>query len=171
MVADRNALTASAVRGLALFRGRAQCVSCHEIGKKSALFTDEGFHISPTGIPPAATAELGALAGKVMKLRNDTSADSRAALEGLIATDSRIAALGRFIVTQDPRDIGHFKTPSLRNVALTAPYMHDGSVATLEDAVDLELYGRGKAVKYPIVLTTTEKKDLAEFLRALTSNP
>jgi cytochrome c peroxidase len=69
----------------------------------------------------------------------------------------------------NPADIGQFKTPSLRNVALTAPYMHDGSVATLEEAVELELYGRGNSLAYPISLTAKEKDDLIAFLLALTS--
>jgi cytochrome c peroxidase len=90
-------------------------------------------------------------------------------LERLVATDPGIAALGRFVATLNPADIGRFKTPSLRNVALTAPYMHDGSVATLEEAVDLELYGRGATLSYPIALTLDEKHDLVEFLRSLTS--
>jgi cytochrome c peroxidase len=68
-----------------------------------------------------------------------------------------------------PVDIGKFKTPSLRNVAVTAPYMHDGRVDTLDQALDLELYGRGKALNYPIVLTVSERQDLLEFLRSLTS--
>jgi len=57
----------------------------------------------------------------------------------------------------------------LRNIALTAPYMHDGSVGTLQDAVELELYGRGSTLNYPIALTADEKRDLIEFLRALSS--
>lgn len=66
----------------------------------------------------------------------------RSQLERLIATEVNVAELGRFVVRLDPRDIGKFKTPSLRNVAATAPYMHDGSVKSLDDAVDQELYGR-----------------------------
>jgi cytochrome c peroxidase len=89
-------------------------------------------------------------------------------LENLIATDKEVAALGRFIVTLNPADIGLFKTPSLRDVALTAPYMHDGSVATLKEAVELGLYGRGNSLAYPIALTATEKSDLIAFLQALT---
>jgi cytochrome c peroxidase len=87
-------------------------------------------------------------------------------LERLLATDAQVAALGRFVVTLDPADIGKFKTPSLRNVALTAPYMHDGSVGTLAEAVELELYQRGN-VTYPIILTRDERADLIEFLQSL----
>jgi cytochrome c peroxidase len=86
----------------------------------------------------------------------------------LIATDADIASLGRFVATLDPRDIGRFKTPSLRNVALLGPYMHDGSIATLPQAIEIELYRRGSA-NYPLVLTADERGDLLEFLRALSS--
>jgi len=90
-----------------------------------------------------------------------------ALLETAIASRAEIAALGRFLVTLDPGDIGRFKTPSLRHAASTAPYMHDGSVATLEEAIGLELYNRGAALNYPIVVTAEEKQDLLAFLRSL----
>jgi cytochrome c peroxidase len=163
---DRAALSAGAVRGLELFRGRAQCASCHLIGQSSALLTDGQFHIAPAGLPRTVTDNLPALANKVIRAADATN---RAELEGLIATDVDVAALGRFIVTRKPADIGKFKTPSLRNVALTAPYMHDGSVKTLAEAVDLELYSRGAGLSYPIALTVSERQDLSEFLQALTS--
>ncbi len=80
---------------------------------------------------------------------------------------------GRFAVTRVEEDRGAFKTPSLRNVALTAPYMHDGSVPTLEQVVDL--YDRGGDVReglsdriLPLELTTPEKADLVAFLQSLT---
>ena len=72
-------------------------------------------------------------------------------------------------MTKDPVDIGRFKTPSLRNVALTAPYMHDGSIPTLEEAVEREVYYRGLSTSRPLILTPAEKADLIEFLKALTS--
>jgi cytochrome c peroxidase len=79
---------------------------------------------------------------------------------------------GRYAVTHDPGDRGAFKTPTLREVARTAPYMHDGSLQTLEDVV--EHYDRGggpnptldPALK-PLHLTAPEKRALVAFLRAL----
>ncbi len=68
-----------------------------------------------------------------------------------------------------PKDIGLFKTPSLRNVALTAPYMHDGSVRTLTEAVDAEIYYRSIQSERPLMITPEEKSDLIEFLDSLTS--
>ena len=87
----------------------------------------------------------------------------------MITDDPRIAALGRFTATQNPADIGQFKTPSLRNVALTAPYMHDGSIQTLPEVIGTELYVRGAAISYPIVLTQSEQQDLLAFLQASSS--
>lgn len=81
--------------------------------------------------------------------------------------------LGRFAVTNKNSDRGRFKTPSLRNVALTAPYMHDGSLATLEDVIDFYNRGGGRNPQLdesmaPLNLTSDDKKDLVAFLKALT---
>ena len=79
---------------------------------------------------------------------------------------------GRFIVTRNAKHIGAFKTPTLREVARTAPYMHDGSIATLEDVV--AFYDRGGASNpflspqlAPLRLTHAEKRALVAFLRTL----
>jgi cytochrome c peroxidase len=162
--ANLNAMSAAAVRGLQLFRGRAQCATCHAIGATSALLTDEGFHASPVALPEAVLKQLGALTDRVSALHGQPEG----ALNVLIASDSNIAALGRFLVTLDPKDIGRFRTPSLRNVAIKAPYMHDGSVESLAKAVDLELYSR-TSQNYPLVLTEDERAELLAFLQALTS--
>lgn len=162
---DAKAMSPAGIRGLALFRDRAQCVGCHEIGAAWSLFTDGRFHPSPVQIPPSALANLGKLTERVSAMRRQGNLD---ALSALIATDRDAAELGRFVVTLDPKDIGLFKTPSLRNVAVTGPYMHNGSVASLAEAVDLELYGRSTQ-KYPLELTEDERSDLLEFLRALSS--
>lgn len=163
---DGSAMSAQAVRGFKLFKGRGGCVACHSIGKDSSLLSDQQFHMAARGLPAAATENLAELARKVVIAKQ--SANNRE-LETLIATDRNIAALGRFVATLEPSDIGKFKTPSLRNVALTGPYMHDGSVNTLDEAVDLELYSRG-VVAHPIILTRSEKSDLVEFLIALSSS-
>ena len=80
---------------------------------------------------------------------------------------------GRFAVTKDPKDKGAFKTPTVRNVAYTAPYMHDGSLATLEEVV--EWYDKGGHANpnlsdkiKPLKLTDQEKADLVAFMRACT---
>lgn len=95
----------------------------------------------------------------------------RDALDGLVSVDADIAGLGRFVVTLAPADIGAFKTPSLQAVGATAPYMHDGSIATLDEALDRELYYRGRDLGYPVVVSVTERADLLAFLRAVGEVP
>jgi cytochrome c peroxidase len=162
---DKNALSNAAVRGLALFRGRAQCSGCHTIDPTDALFSDGEFHPSPVRLRDSTLARLGSLARQVATLRQSGQID---ALNALITTDRDISALGRFVVTLNPDDIGRFKTPSLRNVALNGPYMHDGSVKTLPEAVEIELYSRSTH-NYPLVLTEDERADLLAFLNELSS--
>ena len=84
--------------------------------------------------------------------------------------------VGRFNVSKNPSDIGAFKTPGLRHVTQTKPYMHDGSQATLEEVV--EFYNRGGDVAdnrspfiTPLELNSTEKKELVEFLKSLEGKP
>lgn len=80
---------------------------------------------------------------------------------------------GRQRITLDPADRGRFKTPTLRNIALTAPYMHDGSMATLEEVIDhFDAGGLPDPNKDPLMiplqLTPEQKHELAAFLRSLT---
>jgi cytochrome c peroxidase len=89
-----------------------------------------------------------------------------------VGTDKPEPDAGRIAVTKDPKDWGAFKTPTLREVAHTAPYMHDGSLKTLDDVV--EFYNKGgipnrnldNRIK-PLHLTAQDKKDLVAFLNAL----
>ncbi len=90
-----------------------------------------------------------------------------------VGMDKPEADLGRYNVTHDPKDKGRFKTPGLRNVALTYPYLHDGSEATLLDVV--ELYDKGgidnpnlDPLMLPLGLSAEEKLALVAFLEALT---
>jgi cytochrome c peroxidase len=101
------------------------------------------------------------------------------------ATSYPAGAAGLYEVTHNPHDVGKFRAPTLRNVAVTAPYMHDGSVPTLEDVVEHYNAGgrtitsgphagvgadnpnKSDLIK-PLHLTDREKKDLIEFLRSLT---
>lgn len=158
---DSTALSAAQIRGLDLFEGRARCAACHTIGKENALLTDHEFHTIGIG---QARLQSG-LADKTTRLVRLSPAER----DRSITSDPEVAALGRFSVTLKPGDIGRFRTPTLRNVALTAPYMHDGSVPTLAEAVEREVYYRGLEAGRPLVLTPQEKADLVAFLEALTS--
>ncbi len=158
---EAGALPADAQRGFAIFTGKGGCVSCHAIGETSALLTDNLMH--NTGVSAAAVARDGdgiKIAGRATGTTIDfASAGDR----------------GRHEVTQDPADLYRFRTPTLRNVALTAPYMHDGSHATLEDVV--RFYNRGggananldPAIK-PLGLDDREVSDVVAFLRSLTGD-
>lgn len=165
---DKNAMSPSAVRGLEVFRLKGRCVDCHTIGQTSAIFTDNKFH------------NLGVGFNKIQENLMDivdaygTKKESEKELDTKILTSSRISELGRFVVTMDPSDIGRFKTPSLRNVAVTGPYMHDGSMDSLEEVVDF--YNQGGEDNSmldggirPLRLTEREKADLVEFMKTLTS--
>jgi cytochrome c peroxidase len=92
---------------------------------------------------------------------------------GVAFRDGKYLDAGRFDVSHAEADMGAFRTPGLREVARTAPYMHDGSIGTLEDVV--EYYNRGgnmnprlDSVLRPLHLTPAEKANLVAFLRVLT---
>lgn len=88
--------------------------------------------------------------------------------------DGTLSDIGRYEVTQKEEDKGAFKTPSLRNIALTAPYMHDGGLKTLKDVIDFYIGAgnsnewRDKDLKELDHLSGQERKDLEEFLISLT---
>lgn len=132
---DKDAMSPAAVRGLALFNGKGNCLTCHT----GFNFTDESYHNLGVGM-------------------------------GAAEPD-----LGRFAVTKAESEKGAFKTPTLRNVSQTPPYMHDGSEPTLRSVVDF--YNRGgrpnpnlaKEIK-PLGLTTQEVADLVMFMEALTAD-
>jgi cytochrome c peroxidase len=165
---DATALTDVEKAGFALFAGRARCVACHPVGERSALLTDHGFHNTGVGWRAAfaapARTRVELIPGVVAELDRKT-------VESFSEPPPK--DVGRYEITLDPRDRWAYKTPSLRNVALTAPYMHDGSLPTLEAVV--EFYDRGgvdnpdkSPLIVPLGLSPEERRALAAFLRALT---
>jgi cytochrome c peroxidase len=157
-----SALSNGAQRGLALFRGQAGCASCHRLDDTPALLADHDFHGAGVG--------LEVYRARLPEIIKRIGAMSPTQLGELVTRDPAIAELGRFVATRNAADIGKFKTPSLRNVALTAPYMHNGSVPTLEAAVDHELYYRSLVEGRALFLSPEEKSDLIEFLGTLTED-
>lgn len=154
---ETSALSLSARRGLDLFRGEAGCSQCHALDRAQA---QASFHSAGIGLS-AISDRLAAVSDRLASWRGD--------LDELIAADTDVAALGRFVVTRDPRDIGAYRTPELRNVARTAPYMHDGSVPTLVEAVEREVaYRAPRDARGAAALTAIDRADLVEFLKALT---
>jgi cytochrome c peroxidase len=161
---DHTTLSESAERGLGIFKRKGNCLVCHEISWNNALFTDNRFYNIGVGFKHL-TPVLEDFLAAVNEGKNS---------DDFPLTTLQRSELGRFDVTRDPTDIGKFKTPTLRNIALTAPYMHDGSIKTLEEVI--EHYDKGGDKNrfidtkiFPLHLTQQEKVDLLEFMRSLTS--
>lgn len=160
-----TALAPAARRGWQLFDQRAHCTRCHVVDAddEHPLLTDHEFHSLAVGFG-AVARELPQLTRRLVGLHR-----GERPLSGDVLRDPAVAQLGRFVITLDPHDVAAFKTPGLRDVARTAPYMHDGSVATLGDAVELEVYARDPDGRPPI-LTPVERADVVAFLEALTGD-
>jgi cytochrome c peroxidase len=167
---DRAALSPSAERGFRLFAGKAGCASCHAIEDDHALFTDHDYH--NTGI--GAGRERESPAGVRVEIAPGQFVTvERKALDAV--SEPAQADLGRFEVTGAPADRSAYKTPGLRDVALTAPYMHDGSIATLAEVV--RFYDRGGRPNlgldprlHPLGLAESDVADLVAFLESLTGS-
>lgn len=158
---DKTALSPRALLGLGIFRGKGRCAECHLLTGTPAMLTDHGYHRTGVGLDAIASDLPNLTEGVIQRSLQGAAIGDR------VATHADEAQLGRFNVTRDPADIGLFRTPSLRDVSHTAPYMHDGSVATLEDAIDREVYYRSLQSGHPLQLTVEERKDLKAFLQAL----
>ena len=171
---DQNALNASEQAGFAVFAGKARCIACHAVGERHALFSDARFHNTGIGwarrkgvAPELSRRYVVQLApGVVTEMREHELANVSEPLP-----DDE----GRFEVTRNAAERWAYRTPSLRNVAITGPYMHDGSLATLEAVIEYYQHGGidnpGKdQLVQPLQLSTEEKRDLAAFLRSLTGD-
>ncbi len=171
---EADALTPAQKRGLDLFVNKGRCVSCHVIEQTQALFTDDRFHNIGVGINHIQP-DVPDLAREFIRAEATASE-----VDARVLTDKRTSELGRLVVTRGFDDIGAFKTSTLRNVAVTAPYMHDGSLETLRDVV--VHYNNGGVTNEgdpvndflsggirPLDLTDTEIDDLVAFMEALTS--
>lgn len=164
---DEKALNESQRRGWVLFLGRARCGSCHTYDPARPLFGDNRFHNTGVG---ARKQDFNQLATRAA----GSAAGDKAEIDKL-ALETDYSELGRFLVTQKRGDIGAFKTPFLRDVLLTGPYMHDGSLETLWDVV--QFFNKGgernpfldEGMK-PLGLTAGEIDDLVNFLGSLTSD-
>ncbi|WP_455279088.1 cytochrome-c peroxidase [Cupriavidus necator] len=170
--AGQQSLSTQEVNGLRLFIGKAQCATCHN----GPLLTDHAFH--NTGIPPREPArpDRGRAPATAKVLADEFNCLSR-------YSDAPAQACQElsFMATDEPGMEGAFKTPSLRNVALRAPYMHAGQLATLDEVVshyvrspaaavghsELAKGGSGEAGRKPIRLTEEEMRDVVAFLGTL----
>lgn len=158
---DKSALDAEQIRGLELFRGKANCIACHD----GAVLSDGKLHA--TGVE------------EIEPLSRDSD---RIATRHFFAKDAgykeyRIDAdYGRELISKSVEDRFKFKTPSLREIAETAPYMHNGALITLEDVVDFYDRGGGNLpnkdrLMKPLRLGDEEKAALIAFLESLSGDP
>ena len=157
---DRDALSPAAQRGWALFSGKAGCIRCHE----GPLFADQRFHA--LGVPRLPQADAHVLLQVTARWQNLQRGVSR---EQYASGDDD---LGLEYLTRDARDRGKFRTPSLRELRHTAPYMHNGAFATLREVVDFFDRGGGDtptkpAWLQPLGLSDDDKRDLVAFLESL----
>ena len=156
----------AAKRGLSIFFGKGSCNVCH-VG---AAFTNGEFH--DTGIPFFIEP------GRVDPGRHEGIKRLLSSKFNLLGTYNddrgRASATSTKHVVLEHRNFGEFKTPSLRNLALTAPYMHNGRLATLRDVVQHysnispdRLHSDGEAILKPLKLSEREAQDLVAFLESL----
>ena len=171
---ETDALTEEQKKGFDLFVNEGRCVSCHRIEQTQAVFTDNRFHNIGVGVNRIQD-DIGPLVKAFLEADYTLSE-----VDVKILGDPRTSELGRFAITHDFDDIGAFKTPTLRNVAATAPYMHDGSLKTLREVV--EHYNNGGVTPAdapvndflsggirPLDLSEDEIDALVAFMEALTS--
>lgn len=173
---DKRALNAEEIAGFEIFKGKGGCITCHAINEQFAIFTDQSFHNTGIGWErnnkvinkqyKSETFPVQLAPGVIVQVRHDQ-------LEA--ASEQPQNDVGRSEVTENPDDNWKYKTPSLRNLAFTAPYMHDGSLSTLEDVVNFYDKGGEKNPSIdplikPLNLSLKEKASLAAFLKTLSGD-
>jgi cytochrome c peroxidase len=157
----------AAQRGLKIFVGKGNCSVCH-FGPQftNGEFADTGvpFFVAPGKVDPGRHAGIEKLKKNPFNLLGRYNDDK-----------SRSSAIGTRHVEAQHRNFGEFRVPGLRGVAQTAPYMHNGSLATLRDVVNFyselnedRLHADGERILKPLKLTQDEAEDLAAFLESLT---
>lgn len=162
MAGDKKALSESAQRGMALYHGKAGCIQCHN----GPLASDQKFY--SLGVPENEVFKTDPLYQITHRWEHYQ--------KGVNEKDYRNADkdLGLYYITKNPKDVGKFRTPSLRELKYTAPFMHNGIFYTLDEVVDFYNQGGGEAnwpnkttLLKPLGLSDQEKKDLVAFLEAL----
>jgi len=157
MKGDKKAISAAAIKGMKLFKGKAGCIQCHN----GPNFTDSDFH--NIGLKRNADFDQPELQ-KILKFD--------AKRMGLQEWETVNDDPGRYLVTHKMEDWKKFKTPTLRNLADTKPYMHDGRYETLAEVIDHYNRGGDKEKNQdprikPLKLSDKEKQQLQEFLLSL----
>ena len=166
---QKDALSPAAQQGYALFTGKAGCAQCHTIGSEHALFTNHRLHNTGLGYRESMQKEPEK---KRVQVAPGIAFDVDTVKIAEVG-EAKPNDLGLYEITQKPEDRWKYKTPTLRNIALTAPYMHNGSLQTLREVV--EFYNEGgernenlDPLLKPLGLSEAEIDDLVEFLQSLT---
>lgn len=168
LAGDQQAISDSAKHGWELFQGKGRCSACHAVNSVTPLFSDQKFHNIGIAAHKQNFAELAHKALAILKTGDTKQIDE-------LALQTNYSELGRFLVTKNQADIGAFKSETLRNIGVTAPYMHDGSLASLWDVMDH--YNKG-GVPNPFLdggmqrlgLSEAEIDDMVAFLFTLTDD-
>jgi len=171
-----DAMNEAAQRGFQVFLTDGRCVSCHVIEQDQAVFTDHLFHNIGVGINDLQDRIVNVATAFQREKLDDPELD----VDVKVLTDANVSELGRFATSEQLSDMGAFKTPTLRNIARTAPYMHDGSIETLNEVV--QHYNNGGVTNEgdpvnafisggirPLDLTDEQIDDLVAYMEALTS--
>lgn len=166
---EQAALSQQAKAGFTIFINKGKCGTCHIFSQDAGLFTDHKFrNVGASHLSLIPTETLAIDLGRGLR-----TSMPRAQLNEILTPPSKDR--GRYEVTHDPQDLWHYKIPSLRNIALTAPYMHNGVLLTLEAVIDY--YDRGgsrgpgqDARIAPLHLTAEDKDALLAFLHSLTGD-
>ena len=161
---DQHAITENQKAGWLLFKGKAKCIECHTFSASARLFTDFKFYNTGVARRNDGFEKLTQQIGATKNFETSS-----------LAHQPEFSELGRFLVTNEKTDMGAFKTPTLRDVELTGPYMHNGSLRTLLDVVRFYNQGGQKNPNlnnkiHPLDLNENEINQLVEFLRSLTSD-
>lgn len=155
---EAGAISEEAKLGLQVFNGKAGCVQCHN----GPIGSDGKLH--RLGVPEHPEV-LGNPVRTISLLRHY-------ATSGMPNYMNARTDVGFFAITKDARDVGKFQTPPLRELKYTAPYMHNGMFATLDQVVDFYDAGGGQGgVLKPLGLDPAEKKALVAFLMTLSGDP
>ena len=169
---QENALNAEEKAGFNLFAGKAQCVQCHTIGSEDAFFTDNKTH--NTGHGYASSMGQNELTTRV-QLAPGVFVDVPREIIAEVDLKKKENDVGLYQVTQNPFDRWKYRTATLRNIELTAPYMHDGGFGTLREVI--KFYNQGgienellSPLIKPLGLSSLEIDQLAAFLRSLTGD-
>jgi len=158
---DEAALPDSAKRGMALFVGKANCVMCHN----GSLFSDDNYH--NLGVPNHPDFETDPLRQIALRYQHY----SRGVPEKIYR--SADTDLGLYYTTKNEADKGKFRTPSLRELKYTGPYMHNGVFETLREVVEFYNQGGGPGSVHLTALGLTDEEidDLVGFLESLSGDP